>query len=77
MEYLTLITLVAIWLEIDPVYPNIVLFSRIYSEHTHPRERKGQGQGQNMGKGNHTKYDETQGFLYLEHSNWAIRSLLS
>ena len=34
-------------------------------------------QGLKMGKGIHSKVNETQGFLYLGHSNWTICSLLS
>ena len=34
-------------------------------------------QGQKMGKGIHSKIDETQGFMHLGHSNWTIYSLLS
>ena len=44
----------------------------------YPRERKkGSSSGRKWGKGNHPKVNETQGFLYLGHSNWTICSLLS
>ena len=44
----------------------------------YPRERKrGKSRGWKWGKGIHSKLNETQGFLYLGHSNLTICSLLS
>ena len=44
----------------------------------YPRDRKrGSSRGWKWEKGIHPKLNETQGFLYLRHSNWTICSLLS
>ena len=43
----------------------------------YPRERRqGSSRGWKEENGIHSKVTETQGFLYLEHSNWTICSLL-
>ena len=41
------------------------------------REEGRTEQGLKMGKGNSSKVNETQGFVTLGHSNWAIYSLLN
>ena len=44
----------------------------------YPRERRqGSSRGWKEENGIHSKVTETQGFLYLEHSNWTICSLLT